>query len=301
MSWLLLLALLQQASVVPTVSAKASKTDVTVGERFTVEVSASGPPGCVFSFGPEAGDEKVELRTAAAAASTPPPAAGVWRYDAAVFAIGEVAVPAIKVGYRLPGGATGEVATEPVALRVLSVLPKERAEQKLVEIRGPQALGISPAFWALCAFVLTLVAGLIAWLLRRRRKPVVVPAAPEVTPAEQAQAALRGLVASGVLLRGELRRFYIELSEIAKRYLERRLGAPILEMTSAEMHAFLRDHSHGREFANPLRDLATAADAIKFARGHGAADEAERHLRLVGELVAGLEERLRPKPEPKAA
>jgi hypothetical protein len=300
MTPLLLLALLQ-AAVVPTVTAKPSKTDVTVGESFTVEVSASGPSGSRFSFAPEAGNEQIELRTPPVTASTAPLAVGVWRYEAAVFAIGDVSVPPIKVQYTLPDGTGGEVVTEAVPLRVLSVLPKERGEQKLADIRPPQPLAVGAAFWVACSLALALLAGLGWWLLRRRRRPVPAPHVPEVSPAEEARAALDALAASGALAGGEFRRFYIELSEIAKRYLERRLGAPILEMTSAEMHGFLREHAHGREFATPLRELAGAADAIKFARGHGALAEAERHLRLVRELVAALEQRLAPKPEPKPA
>jgi len=111
------------------------------------------------------------------------------------------------------------------------------------------------------------------------------------------------LAASGLLGRGEYRRFYIALAATAKRYLERRLGAPVLEMTTAETLAFLRRHRHGSEFVPVLRDLSEAADRIKFARGEGVREEAERHLAAVRALVPALEARLQPPPtaEGKAA
>jgi len=68
----------------------------------------------------------------------------------------------------------------------------------------------------------------------------------------------------------------------------------VLEMTTAETTAFLRGHSHGSELLPVVRDLAQAADQIKFARGEGLAEAAERHLAAVGTLVSALEARLRP-------
>ena len=65
-------------------------------------------------------------------------------------------------------------------------------------------------------------------------------------------------------------------------------------MTTAETTAFLRDHAHGGELLPVMRDLAQAADQIKFARGQGLAEAAERHLAAVRALVPALEARLRP-------
>jgi hypothetical protein len=47
-----------------------------------------------------------------------------------------------------------------------------------------------------------------------------------------------------------------------------------------------------------VRDLAEAADRIKFANGQGLAEEGERHLAAVRTLVIALEARLRPAPTP---
>jgi hypothetical protein len=68
----------------------------------------------------------------------------------------------------------------------------------------------------------------------------------------------------------------------------------VLEMTTAETLAFLRSHDHGGDVLPVMRDLAGAADRIKFARGQGLAAEAERHLAAVRALVPALEARLRP-------
>ena len=284
------------------VRATAGKTEVTVGEPFTVDLEALGPAGTSYTFAAEAADETFELRTpidspADAARAREP---GRHRYTAAVFALGEAQVPPIPVRYRLPDGTAGEAVTGPIALKVISVLPKDAQQQKLADIRGPAPVGIGRAFWVALAGALALVALLASRLLRRRRgsESKVEERIPELSPDVEALGALEALAVSGLVGRAEYRAFYIRLSAIAKRYLERRLGAPVVEMTSAETVAFLRGHPHGGELLPVTRDLVLAADRIKFGRGKGLAAEAERHMAAARALVPALEARLRPAAAP---
>ena len=277
----------------PLAVATASKAEVTVGEALTVEVQATGPAGTTFTFPPEVAQDTFELRTAAAASPLPP---AFHRYQGTVFGLGDAQVPPIPVRYRLPDGTEGEVQTAAIPLKVASLLPKDKEQQKLADVRGPVELAIGRAFWAGAAVLALLVAALVLWLRSRRKREAApaVPAVAALAPDQEALRALDALVASGRLARGEYRPFYIELTAIAKRYLERRLEAPILEMTTAEMLAHLRAIPHGVDLASPVRDLAGAADQIKFARGTGQEAEAERHLTALRALVRTLEARFQP-------
>jgi hypothetical protein len=284
-----------------TARAAASKTEVSLGERFVVEVSTQAPPGTTFTFPAEVVTEGVELRsvTPAPGAASPAPAAPVvHRYEAALFELQDAKVPPVVVRYRMPDGTEGETATEPLAVRVTSRLPKDADPGKIADIRGPVALGVGQAFWIALAVLVAGLVALVAWLIRRRRPeaeaaPAVVP---PVDPAAEARAALQALVGSGLLARGDHRGFYIALTTIAKRYLERRLAAPVLEMTTAEMVAFLRDAPLAGRLVTPIRDLANAADQIKFARGAGLQAEAERHTEAVRDAIRTIEEALAPRP-----
>jgi hypothetical protein len=72
-------------------------------------------------------------------------------------------------------------------------------------------------------------------------------------------------------------------------------------MTSSETVAFLRDHMQLSDLAFATRDLTNAADQVKFARGAGAAEEAQRHLAMVRQLIDTVETRLRPAPAENVA
>jgi hypothetical protein len=284
------------AAGAPLVVAIPSKTEVSVGEPFTVELRASGPAGCTFAFPPALAQESIELQPAPADSGAR--AAGVQRYRAAVFALGDAQVPPLAVRYRLADGTAGEIRTAAVPLQVHSLLPRAKDEQKLADVRAPVRLVVGRLFWIALGLVAVLVAALIAWLVKRRRPAEREAPAPVATlaPDEEARRALEALAASGRLARGEYRPYYIALTAIAKRYLERRLEAPIVEMTTAEMLAHLRANPLGADMAPLLRDLSGAADRIKFARGQAVAEEAERHMAATRSLIEGLEARLQPSP-----
>ncbi len=270
----------------PRLVAVPSATTVTVGEPFIVTVRAQAPAGTSWSFPARVAAADVTLQIV----ETPTGQEGAL-YQAAVFALDEVRIPAITATYQLPDGRRGEATSEPVVVTVGSLLPEDPEEQRLADLRPPVALPAGVPFWIALGLLLFGLAGALAWWWRRQRARGVAaqPQLPEVPPAEEARAALRQLAQAGLVERGELRTFYIDLAIIAKRYLERRLEAPVLEMTSAETTAFLRDHPRARRLAAAVRDLTGAADYVKFARGQGDETQARRHWQQVWELVEELE------------
>jgi hypothetical protein len=190
------------------------------------------------------------------------------------------------------------VETQAIPLKLVSLLPRDRQQQRLEDVRPPAELGIGRAFWVAVGIAGALLGMLILWLVTRRRtKPVPpAPVVPPATPPDEAFAALDELAASDLLAR-DPRGFYIRLAEIAKRYLERRLGAPVLEMTSAEAVVFVQEHAEAAVVAPVLRDLTGAADLVKFARAGTAQEEARRHLLSARKLVETVEERLQPRTQ----
>jgi hypothetical protein len=276
------------------IQARASAAEVTVGQSFTLEVTAEGPAGTTWTFPERPGTEQVDLELVPAAPDTPAKP-GTATYRGAVFALGEAQVPAIAVRYTLPGGQSSTASSAPVALRIASVIPKSETEPRPADLRPPVKLPIGTAFWVALGLAVVAIAGLVAWLVRRRRKPVetAAPAVPEVPPEVEARAALDHLAASGLVEREEYRTFYIELAVIAKRYLERRLGEPVLEMTSVEVASLLRDHPLAGPHLPVMRDLMSAADWVKFAHGSAQAEAARRHLASACGIVAAVEETLK--------
>lgn len=173
-----------------------------------------------------------------------------------------------KPGEEGEPGKDYEVATDPLEIDVSSMLGE--AQPDLADLRGPRGLVDLPApptrvpwIW-LGAGAGALLAAAVAWvLLRRRRGP-----APErrLTPEEQAYLELQSLVDADLAGLGRYSEFYVELTGIVRRYIERTTDVHAPEQTTEE---FLRE-AHGRNLFEPAkeRELAAfleAADLVKFA------------------------------------
>src|SRR5262249_30063893 len=77
---------------------------------------------------------------------------------------------------------------------------------------------------------------------------------------------LGALLASGLLEKGRVKEFYIELAEILKRYLGARFGVDTFERTSAEILETLRGVRLPVKSLTLCGQLFEACDRVKFAK-----------------------------------
>lgn len=123
--------------------------------------------------------------------------------------------------------------------------------------------------WVWVLGSIALIAGLLgvlaAGLMTRPRRPP--PAPPPPLPHETALAALRRLREQRYIERGEVDRYFTELSVIVRRYIEGRFGLRAPELTTEE---FIREatttHVLDEAQQTLVTDFLTQSDLVKFAR-----------------------------------
>jgi len=148
------------------------------------------------------------------------------------------------------------------------------------DVRGPLELEREPlslSAWLLIAAGAMVIA-LIAWrLLRQRRAAAAIVREPP--PHEWAEEQLRRLAAERLPQAGRVHEYYFRLSDVIRRYIERRFGLMAPERTTDE---FLREarRSTGLNESHRTRlaDFLTAADMVKFARHEPDVAEADAAL-----------------------
>lgn len=283
-SFLLILA--QAGVATPEIQVRPSTSNISIGERFQVRVEARGPSGTKYEFPKEVTNGSVELIQSRPSMAL----AGAVVYDAQVFALGpEGRIPEIEIHYISSDGSTGSVKSAPVPLNVISTLDPKDENPAPADLAPPLPVLVSRAFWIASSTAgLLLIAG-IAMLVRRLRFPkkAVDPSVtPAISPEEEALTGLDDLAAARATL--EPRAFYIRLIPILKQYLERRLEAPVLEMTSTETVAFVKAHAWTSPHAMALRDLVTSADLVKFG-GLSDASNGDRQIQLVRDLIGRID------------
>lgn len=147
--------------------------------------------------------------------------------------------------------------------------------------------------WLIPAGLLALAA--LAWLgyrlylkYRRYREQLSAP----LPPWEEALKALDAVPAAEWLDKGLTKLYYFTLSEITKRYLERRFDFNALEQTTTEISQNLK------AIKSPHRDgfvsFLARADMVKYAKSVPPRQEMDRALDEVRDLV----NKTTPKPEP---
>lgn len=281
----------------PTVEVRPASANVSIGERFRVTLEAHGPRGISYDFPKNISNGNIEMIQAPALSATGDSAV----YETQLFALGKDAqIPAIEVPFASADGTRGAVTTEPLALNPVSTLDPNDKNPAPADYAPPQPVLVSRAFWIVNSIAgILLLAALIA-LVRRLRSPKGLSDAivtPPVSPEEEALTRLAALAQTAQSL--DPKAFYIQLVQTLKQYLERRLEAPVLEMTSTEALGLVRAHAWTSEHAAHIRDLISAADLVKFS-GVSDASHTDRHLQLVREVVARVDRERRAREEREA-
>ncbi len=215
-----------------------------------------------------------------------------------VFQLGNVSVPGVR--FMDDARAPGVVRQLPVVrVTVVPVIPATDSTADLRPVRGPIAAPwweVVPWGWVIGIATL---AGLITWVLgRRRRRPVLVPQpAPRVDPAEVALKRLQELKARGLPEAGAFGQHALELTAILRRFLEATTTRLRPGFTTAELSRRLEDEAVSAEDAKILLNLMRVWDRVKFA--HAPFTPAEAHRSE--EAVEGFVQRRRRVAQREAA
>ena len=214
------------------------------------------------------------------------------RYQLDPQRAGTVEIPSIPVRF-LDGRVNGDgeehtIESESFEVEVTSLLAEQMPSLadlrplepalSMEEVVEPEKL--SAWWWAAPAALGAVVAGL--WWLRRR--PRAIP--PPPTPTELAAREFAALAQTDHLARGDFQSWYVEVTLIVRRFLERTHGIRAPEQTTDEFLRAMRSHPEiAAETKEALRAFLEAADLVKFAAHRPQTDDVERTEQRAREFV----------------
>ncbi len=225
------------------------------------------------------------------------------------FQPGEASVPAFALTTVDASGAIETVTVPSKSFVVQALLaneadPVRKGEDAPVSIAYPNERAEVGIYATLAGILLAL----IGWVVIRRflRQPKVKPAPPPIPPDVVALSALDELEQGELIREDDLVPFYLQLTEIAKGYLEGRFGVPSLDRTTEEIRRDLlrRADSIAPLSADEVIAFLQRSDLVKFARFSPEEDEAGTALAEVRGMVqrsASSAKPQAPKPEAPAA
>ncbi len=178
-------------------------------------------------------------------------------------------------------GAATDVRSFPTVPVVFPVAPLEQNVGGDVEI-SPEPYWIRPTARMVMRWILLAVGGLVVlaalvFLFGRLRRAAKLR---RMTPSERAFAELTDLLGRGLPEKGLFKDFYIELTHVVRRYIERSHGIRAPEQTTEEFLAAAKAHPRFTpEVIAKLADFLRSADLVKFAGVGSSSSVAEEAVR----------------------
>jgi len=208
------------------------------------------------------------------------------RYRLTSFDSGFYEIPPLTF-YFQSGEWKDSIESNPLYLLVHSVA----VDSTIYDVKAPIHLPVS--FLEIFPFVvggLVLVAAVyltVSYLRKRKKKKgLITPDRPDVPAHVIALRELDRLREEKLWQRSEFKQYYTRLTDIIRRYMERRYGIPAMEMTSYEiLDIWKRNERPDDDLSAKLNRLLNLADLVKFAKERPIASDNEENLERAYEFV----------------
>ena len=202
----------------------------------------------------------------------------------AAFATGDLKIPPFRVFFQTNPKDTilKYVATDSIPISIASVLPENMRD--INDIKKPIDF---PNFLPLVIIAILVGLGIIIFIgyrLAKRLRRIREMIKPLPPPWEEALAAINRIPVQDWLTNNLIKRYYYTISEILKRYLERRFLFPAVEQTTTELIRNMKQNKI------PERDgfgnFFTSSDMVKYAKFVPPRDEIVGVIDSVKELIS---------------
>ena len=213
-----------------------------------------------------------------------------YQYRLEPFLSGTFAIPAFTFEFydiNSPEEDKYELTTEPVDVEVTSLLGEQRAELVIADIEDVVRMPKKNSYWWLWALS---VVGLVAvsvgvWThLRRKRQAELIRI---FRPAHEiAYERLRALVKEDLVKAGKIKKFYEQISDILRHYIEHRFNLRAPERTTEEFLIELATAEVlGAADKEDLGEFLKHCDLVKFAMHNPTTEQIQKTFDLVKNFI----------------
>ena len=271
------------------VTATVNPTVATVGDRLTYEITVTTDGQTGDPVKPEAvlGDtapfELLDAKTVTVDERT-----YKLLFTLALFETGRFQLPVYTLHWVDKDNNPHSVSTEPVFVEILSVLKPDEKKPVNLDIGPPAEAKLDWREYALPALVaallLAVLAAVVWWYKKRPEQKEKVIEREIVTPAEAALRRLAELEKKNLPQSGQSKRYFTELSDSLREYLEKEFSIDAMEKTTFELQSELQNTLEGQR--PRIISLLKMCDAVKFAKAVLPPEEAERAIKEARDIIA---------------
>lgn len=218
------------------------------------------------------------------------------------FTTGDYVIPPLPIEYMTADSTKQVISSDPIKITIKSVLAEGTPKDSLIVnvLKKQASLESGWPLWLILtvsgAGLLIIALGIWWWVKKRLAKEEVY-----VDPRPSWEIAFADLVLlkeKQYIQDGELKLFYIELTEIIRRYLGRKFEFEAVELTTSEIDEYLDDIDFDRNFQKELISFLQHADLVKFAKFVPPAEQPDKDWQTAYSLIDKSKEMEVIKPEP---
>lgn len=182
------------------------------------------------------------------------------------YSLGEYVIKPITIRYRQKkGGKANTLQTHPLYLTVRRVGEEQGPDADIRPVKGVANISSRYFLWLVLS-LMVIGAGIFLWSrLQTEKKLSERPMETVLSPQDEAYRAIGELAHSELLRRGEIKLYFLRLSEIMRRFLERRFAVHTLEETTREVIQSLKPKLAAGELES-IGQFLSACDLVKFAK-----------------------------------
>jgi hypothetical protein len=216
------------------------------------------------------------------------------------FDSGYYVIPPFNVAYRAdPASAFDSVSTKPKMIVVHTV--QVDTSQAIKPIKDPLKVPITfeeIKWWVYGGIALVLlIAFLVYWFLIREKKAIPMAPLAIQPPHEWALKQLALIEAKNLWQDGQIKVYYVELSDVIRAYIEKRYRIPALEQITHDILGNLKGEGLHQATMVELELLLNLANIAKFAKGMPDPEENKASLDRARRFIESTKEQEAPQDE----
>lgn len=272
----------------PTIKASLNRDHVLIGEPIELHIEVKTSPGLPVTkwFNLPDSFNRLEVLSRSPLDSVSEGAVNTYRQTFTItgFDSGIWVIPAVKV--------TINKKTIHADSMLVTIVPVQLKDSTYHDIREIIAVpDETTPWWYWAAGILSLIAlGILTWLWLKSRMAKLPANAPAngLSPLQEAMNALRQLEAERLTETGEWKKYYSVLTDVLKRFMERKFQAPAMQKTTGELLLQLK-RIQGSGPVSETAEALRVADAVKFARYQPGKDLAAASLHTIEKVIKALD------------
>jgi len=159
--------------------------------------------------------------------------------------------------------------------------------KEIKDILDVEDAGNPYLYWFIAGVALVL--GILLWyFLKNKKQPVKVAEVKKLSPYEEAMIALENIRKSGFIQNGSVKKYYSELNDVLRNYLDSQLQLHSMKKTNEQIIYELRTLELNKEDQQKLTDALRVADFVKFAKYQPDETMNEENFTIVKNAIQSL-------------